>query len=292
MSFDIEQFTKELQRRGLTPSNIQISKWESWTLVSCFSDVDSSLISENISMGIDRNPEIALMKGLTEYCERKISCVTLDPIARLTARSDGFAALPKQYESAHNKVRENALNEAIERYLWAKWWDDSSIKFFISDDFTFSDKKKLLMEFNLETIFSIHILPSNHESGLLILLAKIKDGGYVTGGASGNIQNKEQTFARAFGELLRHLIVIKEMVRSKYSPSSFYEKRLYFFGTGGWNKIVENRLAQNGQKSISLPELIADKEVEHSNSDFVILYRCLFSGQPIFMGGDLERLCI
>jgi len=292
MKLIVDNFSRELKNRGLAPTNIQFGTWQNWTLVSCFSENDSLFISEKVTMGIDQNPEIALMKGLTEFCERKISCDTLDPIARLTARSDGFAALPEQYDLAHKRVQENALNEAIERYLWAKWWDDSSTKFFMSDDFTFANKEHLLLEFNLEKISSIHILPSNHNSSLLILIAKIKDSGYVTGGAAGNIQNKEQTFARAFGELLRHLIVVKEMLKSEYSPSSFYEKRLYGFGSGAWNKIVEDRLDQNGNNTIELPELVADREVEHSNSDFIILHRCLFNNQPTFMGGELERLCI
>jgi hypothetical protein len=292
MNIKIENFSHELQKRNLAPSNIQFSIWKNWSLVSCFSSVSSQFISESVSMGIDRNPEVALMKGLTEFCERKISIDTVDPIARLTARSDGFAALPKHYELAHKRVQENALNEAIERYLWAKWWDDSSTKFFMSDDYTFANKEQLMLEFNLETISSIHILPSNHNSSLLILIAKIKDGGYVTGGAAGNIQNKEQTFSRAFGELLRHLIVVKEMLTSDYSPSSFYEKRLYGFGNGAWNNIVEDRLAQNGNTAIELPELIANREVAHPNSDFIIVHRCLFNNQPTFMGGDLERLCI
>jgi hypothetical protein len=292
MKLIVDNFSRELQNRGLAPTNIQFATWQNWTLVSCFAEDDSLFISEKVTMGIDRNPEVALMKGLTEFCERKISRDSLDVIAKLTARSDGFAALPKQYELAHNRVQENALNEAIERYLWAKWWDDTSTKFFMSDDFTFANKEQLFVEFNLEKISSIHILPNNHNSSLLILIAKIKDGGYVTGGAAGNIQNKEETFARAFGELLRHLIVVKEMLTSNYSPSSFYEKRLYGFGNGAWNKIVEDRLAQNGINAILLPELIADREVEHLNIDFIILHRCLFNNQPTFMGGDLERLCI
>lgn len=292
MKLSIEQFSEELKIRHLKPTNIQFGNWQNWTFVSCFSEDDSLFISEKVTMGIDRNPEVALMKGLTEFCERRIMHTTSDPIARLTARSDGFAALPRHYELASQRVQENALNEAIERYLWAKWWDDSSTKFFMSDDFTFANKEQLMLEFNLEKISSIHILPSNHNSSLLILIAKIKDGGYVTGGAAGNIQNKEQTFARAFGELLRHLIVVKEMLTSAYSPSSFYEKRLYGFGSGAWNKTVEDRLSQNGNSAIELPELMADREIEHSNSDFIIVHRCLFNNQPTFMGGDLERLCI
>lgn len=292
MNLVLDDFSQELQARGLAPTNIQFATWQNWTLVSCFAEDDSLLISENVTMGIDRNPEIALMKGLTEFCERKIMNTTSDSIVRLTERSDGLAALPKYYELAHNRVQEHALNEAVERYLWAKWWDDSSIKFFKSDDFTFANKEQLILEFDLENISSIHILPSNHNSSLLILIAKIKGGGYVTGGAAGNIQNKEQTFSRAFGELLRHLIVVKTMRTSAYYPSSFYEKRLYGFGSGAWNKIVEDRLDLMGSNSIALPELVADREVEHSNSDFIMLHRCLFYNQPIFMGGDLERLCI
>lgn len=292
MKLIVDNFSRELKDRGLAPTNIQFAIWQNWTFVSCFSEDDSLFISEKVTMGIDRNHEVALMKGLTEFCERKISHDCLDPIAKLTARSDGFAALPQHYELAQKRVQENALNEAIERYLWAKWWDDASTSFFMSDDFSFADKQQLMLEFNLEKISSIHILPSNHSSSLLILIAKIKDGGYVTGGAAGNIQNKKQTFARAFGELLRHLIVVKEMLTSDYSPSSFYEKRLYNFGNGDWNKIVEDRLAQNGNNVITLPELVADREVDHLNSDIIILHRCLFKNQPTFMGGDLERLCI
>lgn len=292
MKLDVEYFSKELQKRNLSPSNIQFATWENWTIVSCFSHVSSQFISESVAMGIDRNPEVALMKALTEFVERKSMCETSDPIARLTARSDGFAALPKYYDNSFLRVQENALNEAIERYLWAKWWDEPNTKFFLSDDFIFSDKEKMMLSFNLEKISSIHVIPTNHESSLLILIAKINNAGYVTGGAAGNIKDKDQVFARAFGELLRHLIVVTEMLDSKISPETFYEKRLYGFGTGLWNNLVEERLTKNGDILIELPELVANRVVEHDNSDFVLLHRCLFKDQPLFIGGNLERLCI
>lgn len=292
MNINISEFTSNLKARGLAPQNIQFANWENWTMVSAFSKLDEHFISENVSMGIDRDPQTALLKALTEFCERKIMNETTDPIARLTERSDGFAALPKSYKNSEFKVEENAMNEAIERFLWAKWWDNTSVKYHISNDFTFSEKEKVFTEFELEDLFTIHVLPSNHNSSLLILLAKIKDAGYVSGGAAGTIFNKDQVFSRAFGELLRHLIVVKKMRGSESKNPTFYEKRLLGFGSGIWNKVVEARLGKTGDVSITLPNLSINKTIEHPDSDFMILHRCLFVDQPLFMGGQIERLCI
>ncbi|MCM2281301.1 MAG: hypothetical protein NDI61_05570 [Bdellovibrionaceae bacterium] len=87
-------FIKAMKSKDLFPKNVQISEWREWTLVSCFDKTNSSFISESVAMGIDKNPETALFKGLTEYLERRLAKASQDPIVGLTERTDGFAAFP------------------------------------------------------------------------------------------------------------------------------------------------------------------------------------------------------
>jgi hypothetical protein len=137
------------------------------------------------------------------------------------------------------------------------------------------------------------IKPSFKESSVevQILIGKIKDKGYISGGACGFVQDSTNTFNRGMDELYRHGFAYLRSIEKNIEPVSLYEKRLLFFSSGAGNSIVEARLSQNGLKEISLPELLIDSPVR-SIFDGYHVYRCYFKNQPPFVGGNMERLCL
>lgn len=288
----IIEFIQILKARKLIPEKIEIAEWQSWTLVSCYSGTSSKYISESVAMGIDVDSHIALAKAITEFLERKLSKESEDEAVRLTQRSDGFAAFPVYADSEFSKLKaqQNAFGEAVERFVWAAWWDDESVSFKIED---LKAEVGLLIkrEFQLKSLREITV-PTSSGFFLKILLAETAKGGFVTGGAAGTSEQKEEVFSRAFGELLRHLIVVKKMTSSERSSMSFYEQRLWGFASGEWSGLVLKRLEQKSAKILGLPKLVVNQSIFHPHSDVVSIHRCLFENQPLFIGGPLERLCI
>jgi hypothetical protein len=298
MTFEV--YLRKLQQRGLAPKEIKISEWNAWTAVSCFDFVSSKYISESVSMGIDKDTEIALWKALTEFGERKLAKECPDLAAKLTRRSDGFAAFPVKSVNRDEyllRARENAHSEAIERFLWAHWWDDNSV-FYELQDQQFpgiaNDIDQLIGEFDLKAVREIRVPDETGAHELSILVAETKLGGFFTGGACSRFGQDEKRMVQAFGELLRHLFAYRKIRQdlNETELGSFYEKRLFCFGSGIYSELVRRRLMQTGTRRVRLPQLIVDQELSNPHRDLVALYRCLFAQQPTFMGGKLERLCI
>lgn len=289
---DVNQFLEVLNNRKLSPLKIEIAEWNSWTLVSCYSKTISKFISEFVAMGVDRDANVALLKALTEFLERQLSRESRDFAAYLTERSDGFAAFPVYSDILYSKrrARKNALAEAVERYAWANWWDDPSVSFKI-EAVMGEDFRALVVEFKLKSLRLISV-PTNKDFMLSILIAENEAGGFVTGGAAGLHSDKNETLSRAFGELLRHLIVYDKMKSSERLDLSFYERRLWGFANGEWSELVHKRLNSDSKRVLELPSLLIDQAISHIHADVISIHRCLFHNQPIFMGGALERLCI
>ena len=249
----LTKYINELKNANLLPKKIEASNWNGWNLVSCYNIEDDLNISENVAMGVDPDKEIAFYKALTEFAERKIIKDNSNDIIKITPRTDGFAAYPTNIKDSHLKVRANALNEAIERFLWATWWDNFNVSCKIETDNNNKLFNNIVEEFNLENIFIIKVTASNYPTELTIIIAKIKNYGFVSGGAAGN--SYEENRNRAFGELLRHLLVSKKFISSKSVANSFYEKRLQIFCSGELNDLVYKRLQTNGNFQIKLPRL-------------------------------------
>lgn len=289
---EIIEFVENLNSRKLAPEKIEIAQWYSWTLVSSYSEKSTKYISESVAMGIDKDPHIALAKSLSEFLERKISKQSEENAVRLTERSDGFAAFPVYSGkiNAQSKAQQNALGEATERFAWASWWDDSSVAY-TTKNLNTAISEQLRKDFHLKSLTEI-IVPTTIDLSLKILLAETANGGFVTGGAAGTQDEDKETFSRAFGELLRHLLVVKRMTNSDRSNLSFYEQRLWGFASGDWSDLVIRRLRQNSNKILELPPLVVNQPISHLHQDLVSIHRCLFENQPIFIGGPVERLCI
>jgi len=293
---------KELKLRNQLPKNMDVSKFCDRYWFVCHDEDNSKIISENSTTGFSDDGNVALLKALSERVERlafregyenKIpSC--------MTERSDGFAAFPLFYKNAESKARESALAEAVERYVWAKWWDDESIAFELDSISNYVNKHKILpyvatvkSQCDIEEIFVIEPKVENsNRLSVVILFGRLKSGGFISGGACGEIDDTKQILLRSLDELYRHGLAINKIRLEYTEPVTFYEKRLAYFGFGHGNHLIRKRLEAKGGESIVLPKLIFDEVVSHGLQDLFQVHRCYFENQPAFVGGALERLCL
>ena len=272
-----------------------------YCFANVFDELNSEVISDSVSCGFDKDPATALMKGLSEFIESKAfhegykngvpSC--------LTERSDGFAAYPtSEVDICKIQAQKNAHHEAVERFVWAKWWDDESIGFDRRDldDLNLTESQNIFCSeiqnnHSIEKIIAIypHFEKTGTES-LVIFIGFLKNGGVISGGACG--ENQTTTIDRALSELFRHGLSVKRIRQGLVKASTFYEKRLHHFSTAQGQTSVENRLSKIGTAKVILPKAQFDEEVAHSFSDLFYVHRYLFESQPEFIGGKLERFCI
>jgi len=273
---------------------------------SVFNSIGSDVITESVATGSSVSPSLAIVKGLVELVERKAfsdgrskghpACQTL--------RSDGFAAFPAVLHSgsyARHKARENAYLEACERFVWSTWWDNPRIGHYITSFDAHEGAKIHPLIENIQThspITAIHVIEplvcTEVKFSVRILLVELQGGGYITGGAAARSDKKSSIILleRAASELFRHALALKRLNEYKKAPETFYQERLAYFGFGDGYDDVRARLAAGGTQPITLPGLTIDAALEHDLSDVVAVHRCLFDGQPPFIGGRVQRLCI
>lgn len=291
---------ENLKRQNKMPARIDFSFVGDryWCVVSDNPTDKLSVINEDVFTGFSQEKEIALLKALSERTERYafIEGHKNKDVACITERSDGFAALPSTFSKEN--LRANALNEAVERFVWSTWWDNSEISFETAE--LNADYVKIQSSEYLKTVFSSLDLESlkvvrpiiqSLEFEVQILIGKIKGKGFISGGACGSIQDSDNTFNRGMDELYRHGFAYLRSVEKNIEASTLYENRLLFFASGRGNSFVEFRLDQKGTKNIQLPELVIDSIVE-TRFDGYQVHRCFFKDQPPFVGGALERLCL
>lgn len=299
--FEVEQIVGSLKKNSALPKHLDVSKIGGRYLISSYDDLASEIVSESVFTGMSNSKETATLKSLTEKVER----TAIRDGARnglkscQTERSDGLACLPRIYPLAPKLARENALNEAIERFAWATWWDDPSVSFEILNYFPKFENLKnygtlleMQREAGFESPFCISPKISDEDKVVVILIAKLESGGFVSGGACGNHHQFEEVFMRGLDELFRHAMGATKMKQNNLTPSTFYESRLEYFASGKGDELVKKRLTTNGSKSVELPILQIDEEVPHRFDHDFVVHRCLFENQPPFVGGALERLCL
>ena len=196
-------------------------------------------------------------------------------------------------------ARENALCEAIERHVWASWWDDSEVGHHsrVVNFTNLSPGELLLLDLEKHTsidfVTEIRTWCEEKDRVVIIYLAFLNSVGVVSGGACGKRDNIEGIRYRAIAELLRHGLAASRLQNSSADNLTFYEKRLrYFAQTREGTELVKMRLRNQGSKSVTFPHLKFDTAVPHSLSELVAVHRCHFENQPEFVGGELERLCL
>ncbi len=292
------------QAAGIKMPKLQISNLGGLSFVAAFDETPTNIMVNEASAGMDFDPDLAVTKALVEYLERMAFLEGVgnqDPICD-RFHSDGIAAYPRSNPDALALARRNAYSEALERQVWASWWDNESIGHRATDlskgEFNDDPKIKLTMA-ELENILPIEsttvIEPyfDDPDHTLIILFSKIEGAGYISGGAAGPKNKRKETFVRAMSELIRHGIAMARFTSTKADPKTFYERRLLFFGSGQGNKIVEHRLNVQANETLRLPPLEIDSEIKSKKTDkLIVTHRCLFRDQPPFVDGKLERLCL
>lgn len=288
-----------LKEEDLLPSQIDLSQVGDRYWANVFDQLeDNNLVTEQSYTGFSQDKDTAILKALSERierlsyilgCENKLSSC-------MTERSDGFAALPKTFSP--EAVRENALSEAIERYVWANWWDDNQITHRVEkldlNSKLINESEYLKTAFEQIDLEALYVIKPEHDFSdhvVTILFGQLKNAGFVSGGAAGNIEKSEEIFFKAFDELYRHGMAYQKSKKKNKSAKSFYEERLLYFATGKGNIIVQDRLSQLGTKKVVTDDLSIDEMVP-SKSNAYHVYRCYFKNQPAFVGGNLERLCL
>jgi hypothetical protein len=291
-----------LRDRGRLPLHIDVTKIGAAFAASVYDAKPQELLPESVATGISLSSDTALIKALVEFVERKAlwegGAKGIEPC--LTERSDGTAAFPLAMNlrtRALSAARSNAYCEAVERFVWSKWWDDPDTHF--SQQNVTNDilglARPLIDAIDLEAkIRRLRIVEPTIESNsgirVLILLAELHGGGCATGGAAGP-KNSNEVIFRASSELLRHVLAIARIKRG-HKFDSFYERRLAYFGLGRGDDLVRNRMNSHGLTPIKLPPLKFDTTIPHELDHLVAVHRCYFENQPAFVGGTLERLCI
>lgn len=297
-------FIKEIKGQGLVVPQIEISKLGGLSFASVFTERPTEVMANSASAGVDYNSDLAITKALVEHFERQVFSEGIaigNPVC-FRRHSDGVAAYPRSKINADTQARENAYCEALERYVWARWWDDHSVghtrTFFENSEFFCNEKFRITIEdlnkiISLDSISVIEPFFEESQNDVLILFAAVKNFGYISGGAAGPTDNRDEIFLRGLAELIRHGIALSRFIETKQSPKTFYEKRLLLFGLGHGNESVNERLQNISNNNLKLPSLEFDNVIESKKySGLITTHRCLFKDQPPFVDGDLERLCL
>lgn len=300
----LEAFTKELKSRGALPKKIEISRLGNAVLASAFDIESEEAISDSVFSGMDPDPAVAILKALVEKYERAAFLAGFqngNPACQ-TDRSDGFAAFPVGVRQDSQAIaRQHAFHEAVERYVWAKWWDEPQFSHTLTQYTDLSRMEPslaLLRDLNqlvpLKELYEIRPeIQGRPDLAVVILFALCENGGLVSGGACEHPRDLARARFRAMAELSRHALAARKMIVEDRKPTTFYERRLMFFAADPRGaELALKRIAAKGSQKISLPELDVDTAIPHELDDLVTVHRCLFEDQPPFVGGPVERLCL
>lgn len=300
----ITSFIKKIKQEGHELPKLKISRLGELTFVSAYSEKPTSVMANNVTAGVDFEPNKATLKALVEFFERACFAYGVDHGDPICSRrhSDGVAAFPIIDTNATARARENAFNEALERFVWATWWDNSNIandsmpieksQYWGSVNFKTTVKafQKLVPLKSLVAITPIH---SEKDHNVIILFGELQNGGFISGGAAGESKRNGTTIVRALAELVRHGLGVQKFRQTGIIPSTFYEDRLMYFGSGKGDALVYERLSSNGKEVVQIPSLALDSYIEAPPfKNIVYAHRCLFTDQPPFVDGRLERLCL
>lgn len=293
-----------LKKAGELPRNIELSHVKNVAIAAVY-DQDQECIMQNAACtGVAISPDQATLKALVEFIERRafIDGAKQGRQMCMTDSSDGFAAYPVVLlprERAKRMARRNAWHEALERYVWATWWDHIEMenefkKLSVRGDTPHEQLLTCIHEHVSvrELILIFPRIANAPNSEVIVVFAFLNGGGVVSGGAAGFKKEREHNLFRACSELVRHALGIARAKEQRAEPKTFYEKRLLFFGFGHGDELVRQRLSQKGSDAVTLPPLRWDGEVPHAFRNVISVHRCLFENQPPFVGGQLERLCL
>lgn len=294
--FRSNNILQDLRKKGQAP-NFEFSLLGPFFMCTVSSGRPSiGAIDVDVTCGMSRFSDVALVKGLVEWVERVAVKESLNLQPTKSRTSDGFAAFPTAVSlNNRRRARSNALDEAIERFTWMEWWRNAEIGF-ISEDVTSRVTQQMAKNSFLRLGLSIQsvlrVCPKLHQQNgqLQILVCKLEGKGYLTGGAYGS--DVDQTYDRALGELMRHYLAYAQILESNLQVEDAYNLRLMHFASGYGNAAVVSRLAKNLTGCVRLPSLEIDSLIEHSCSSIVSVHRCLFANQESFVDERVDLFCL
>jgi hypothetical protein len=297
-----------LRHRGVTFGGVEIVPFG-----KSFFEVNLRHSTEKIPLmnpfaeaGVDRNVHVATLKAISEYFERNAWRKGKERgFTSCEGGTDGFAAFPKLLFPAwyaRRRAREAAYTEALEHFAKAQWWDNSEVAF-STQLYSMDAAVRAFPAVAPFFVACAKVAPSGkvqvvkpsigsttHE--VILFLWWFAGGGVTMGGACGRIGGSKHTLVRAASELFRHVLAVTRAQNDALSPQNSYDKRLVFFGTNAGSESVLARLQQRGTETLAVPKIALDVEISHEHQDLAVVWRCLFHGQPEFLGGPLERFCL
>ncbi len=233
--------------------------------------LSSLKISNEATCGISRNRDLSILKSLVEFVERKAV------FENNCESSNGFAAFPVflSKKKSRQYARVYSYFEAVERYVWRRWWEDPSIAF----------EKVKISPSNLDLLFEIRKLLPVLDA--FVLLPKYDGGfyksvvgiacietqeGVILGGAAR--ANYEDTEFKALSEALIHSIAMSRYQKNQISISD-YERRLIFLFEN--KALFFERIKVYGSQTMNIGSPVVDQEIEHRLDAFCSVHRMLFS---------------
>lgn len=301
---ECEFLVAQLKKLDCFPAYVQVARCEDISIVNVADrPFSAGLINTDIFVGFATDPQRAFSIALTEYVERRV-CRNNPAMPSANEGVAGRSLFPG-YDLAQARIDAaiSARYEAIERHVWASWWDDCSLTSTIIDG---------LEDFGKGTIFSplvshvkrlfpggrfIVIKPDYNDtpnsSVQIVFYFLPGDIGVVSGGACGSLDQEERVLFRALSELIRHA---QALYRAKEDPSlkayDQYNRRLLYFGSSHGAHRALSRLESVGDRALQLPPIHLDTPLSHPFESAVALHQCRFINQTEFIGGPLERLCL
>ena len=295
---------QELKLTNQLPKHIEFARAGQGFFATVYNYLSGQAISQSVCTGYATTQDLALEKALTEYIERKAYSEAYHSSYDWVTQSstDGFAAFPIEgcASVSRSRARTNALNEAIERFAWATWWDNPAIAASVAHSWKPSSLPGAVsglaeeIEKRLPPLRYYLIKPKMADGHPVttIIFAEIEGGGFLSGGACDSSSTEDTAIVRAMTELTRHALALLKLKRSMLEPLTHYEQKLKFFGCGYGDSLVHERLNRLASLAIELPPLAVDFGVVHSFGHKVAVHRCLFEKQPSFVAGSVDRLCL
>ncbi|MFZ4403890.1 MAG: hypothetical protein ACOYOK_07290 [Pseudobdellovibrionaceae bacterium] len=130
---------------------------------------------------------------------------------------------------------------------------------------------------------------------VLILFAQLQKGGFISGGACGPIDKKNEIFERAYAELFRHSLAFDRHQSQKLEPTNDYDRRLIYFGSGQGNDLVMERLTDSidaTKKPVQVPNTWVRRFIAHPYATSFKVHQCLFENQQPFIDSRMDILCL
>lgn len=301
---ELQELIAHLHSYKIFPPHIQYKKCGDLFFATVSeAPLEKTLLMNSQSFtGMSVNKHQALSIALTEYLERKVCRNNPEfPYANEGVAGRSLCSLFKK-EDLMSFVQNKSLNEAIERYSWAFWWDNPTTHW----TFRLLTSKKIrktpyLALFNHVTkilgpghFYMITPTIGNKEKMVVILVYKSQLlSGVVSGGAAGNNTEEISIIGNALGELSRHAnAIFRNTISPLPPPQDLYNQRLLYFASSSGLKTFKKRMGLNGKQTIILPPLQHSRVIKHPYEKAVLLYQSLFENQPPFIGGKVERLCL